>query len=260
MSRSWSALALVALGLALPGSAAAEPIAHAAATCSDYSNQADAQRAKDTRDADGDGIYCEALPCPCLKPGDESSPRRPTRRRKRKPKPKPRAQVINARITEVVDGDTIKVRAYRAKRSSYTVRLIGIDTPESRKPGTPIECGAKEAASNMWALGFPTPADTDGDGLFDDADSRTGRRVTLTTDPTQDTFDRYRRLLAYVTLASDGRSLNVEQVAAGWADVYVYRDKAFKQLRRFEAAQDRAVATDRGVWGLCAGDFHRPAA
>jgi hypothetical protein len=41
-----------------------------AATCSDYSNQADAERAKDTRDADGDGIYCESLPCPCLKPGD----------------------------------------------------------------------------------------------------------------------------------------------------------------------------------------------
>jgi len=38
-----------------------------AATCSDYSNQAAAQRAKDTRDGDGDGIYCESLPCPCLK-------------------------------------------------------------------------------------------------------------------------------------------------------------------------------------------------
>ena len=44
--------------------------AASAATCADYSNQADAQRAMDTRDADGDGIYCESLPCPCLKPGD----------------------------------------------------------------------------------------------------------------------------------------------------------------------------------------------
>src|SRR6266550_585506 len=43
--------------------------AASAATCDDYSNQAEAQRAKDTRDADGDGIYCESLPCPCLKPG-----------------------------------------------------------------------------------------------------------------------------------------------------------------------------------------------
>ncbi len=37
--------------------------------CSDFSNQADAQRAANTRDADGDGVYCESLPCPCLKKG-----------------------------------------------------------------------------------------------------------------------------------------------------------------------------------------------
>src|SRR3954451_24889226 len=42
------------------------PIA-SAATCSDYANQAAAQRAHDTRDADGDGIYCESLPCPCAR-------------------------------------------------------------------------------------------------------------------------------------------------------------------------------------------------
>jgi hypothetical protein len=48
------------------------PPAASAATCDDYSSQAQAQRAKDTRDADGDGIYCESLPCPCLKPGDSS--------------------------------------------------------------------------------------------------------------------------------------------------------------------------------------------
>jgi uncharacterized protein YabE (DUF348 family) len=44
---------LIAVAL-LPGSASA-------ATCSDYSTQAEAQRAADTRDADGDGIYCESL-------------------------------------------------------------------------------------------------------------------------------------------------------------------------------------------------------
>jgi hypothetical protein len=37
----------------------------ASATCSDYSSQAAAQRAADTRDADGDGVYCESLRCPC---------------------------------------------------------------------------------------------------------------------------------------------------------------------------------------------------
>jgi hypothetical protein len=47
------------------------PEAHAAKVCSDYSNQREAQLNKDTRDADGDGIYCESLPCPCLKPGSD---------------------------------------------------------------------------------------------------------------------------------------------------------------------------------------------
>jgi len=41
--------------------------------CSDFSNQADAQRAANTRDADGDGVYCESLPCPCLKRGGSKS-------------------------------------------------------------------------------------------------------------------------------------------------------------------------------------------
>jgi hypothetical protein len=60
-------LVLVGGGLlALPGSASA-------ATCADYSNQAAAQRAADTRDADGDGRYCESLPCPCATGGGSAT-------------------------------------------------------------------------------------------------------------------------------------------------------------------------------------------
>ena len=54
------------------------PAGTAAATCSDHANQADAQRAKDTRDVDGDGIYCEALPCPCLTAAPETGPDEPS--------------------------------------------------------------------------------------------------------------------------------------------------------------------------------------
>src|SRR3954471_20748669 len=49
-----------------------------AKTCADYPNQAAAQVAHDTRDADGDGIFCESLPCPCLKPGAPGAPPAPT--------------------------------------------------------------------------------------------------------------------------------------------------------------------------------------
>src|SRR3954447_3027850 len=52
--------------LALVAAMAAPASGHVRA---DYPNQAAAQKAADTRDSDGDGIYCESLPCPCLKPG-----------------------------------------------------------------------------------------------------------------------------------------------------------------------------------------------
>ncbi len=59
------ALMLAACVIAPAGGNATGPIAHAAAKCADYPNQAAAQKAADTRDADDDGIYCEDLDCPC---------------------------------------------------------------------------------------------------------------------------------------------------------------------------------------------------
>lgn len=234
-----------------------------AATCSDYDNQADAQRAADTRDADGDGVYCESLPCPCLRPGQgdtgggggESRPApRPKRKPKPKPKPRKRAQVISARISSVVDGDTVKVRAFGARRDFYTVRLIGIDTPETRKPGTGVECGGRRATASMYELAFPDPVDSDDDGLADEQGDELGRRVTMTTDPTQDTFDAFGRLLAYVTTRT-GENLALEQLRAGWAKVYVFEDR-FRRFDRFRQAQSRAARRDRGAWGRCGGNFH----
>src|SRR3954470_24460062 len=72
------AAAIAVLGAQPPG-AGAGPGARVAATCSDYSTQADAQRAADTRDTDGEGIFCQALPCPCLPPGSGNPPPAPTR-------------------------------------------------------------------------------------------------------------------------------------------------------------------------------------
>lgn len=61
------------------------PTAAQGATCADHPNQAAAQAAADTRDADGDGIYCESLACPCAGKGGASKPKpKPTPRRKPK--------------------------------------------------------------------------------------------------------------------------------------------------------------------------------
>jgi micrococcal nuclease len=161
--------------------------------------------------------------------------------------------VISGRITDVTDGDTVKVRARGAGGRTYVVRLIGIDTPETKKPGVRVECGGREATSRMLALAFTAPVDEDGDGLLDEKGGR-GRRVRLRTDPTQDRVDRYGRLLAYVR--ARGRVLQTRMLTAGWATTYVYGGRPFREARAFRAAERRARATDRGVYGKCGGDFH----
>jgi hypothetical protein len=62
------------LGHGVASGDAARPTARAAAVCADFPDQASAQRAANTVDADSDGIYCESLPCPCLKAGAPKAP------------------------------------------------------------------------------------------------------------------------------------------------------------------------------------------
>ncbi|MEX2195777.1 MAG: thermonuclease family protein [Thermoleophilaceae bacterium] len=217
---------LAAFAAVMPFAAArGDAPARSSATCSDYANQRDAQRAADTRDADGDGIYCESLPCPCLKPGRSGGGGGNSGGRE--------TETILARIQSVTDGDTIRVRAYRPRRRTYRVRLIGIDTPETGKGGRRAECGGEEASRAMRAL------------------APRGRRVKLRTDPTQDRTDRFGRLLAYVYVGR--RQLNVTQVSKGWSKTYVYRRKRFQQYRRFKRGELTARRRNRGIWGECGG-------
>ncbi len=151
-----------------------------------------------------------------------------------------RARRIEARVSAVTDGDTLRVRATGSGRD-YDVRLIGIDTPETKRPDTPVECGGPGASASMARLALP---------------GGRGAAVTLMTDPSQDTRDRYGRLLAYVT-RSDDVDLARAQLRAGWAEVYVYH-QAYERLDGFEAAERAARRGRLGVWGACGGDFHRP--
>lgn len=141
---------------------------------------------------------------------------------------------IHARVVRAVDGDTLVASA--GGRSFY-VRLLGIDTPETHRPGTPVECGGPEASANMAALAPP------------------GRRIELDTDPGQDRVDAYGRLLAYVWL-SDGRLVEDEQLRAGWATTYVFRGKPVSLFGRLKASELVAQQKRSGVWAECAGRFH----
>ena len=243
------ALLLAGLACALIVAALPSPAAAADRDCADFPNQGAAQAwlqaytgDPDRLDGDSDGVACESLPCPCAgaaaTPTPPVTPNVPTT--PPPPPPPPAASVLNvqARVTSVIDGDTLKVKF--ANGTKTTVRLIGIDTPETKKPGTRPQCGGRDATARMKKLALRNGK---------------GRTVTITTDPTQDLIDRFGRLLSYVSAgATDfGRTM----VASGWATTYVYRGVAFQRVSAYRAAQRSAKSARNGVHRTCAGKFHR---
>lgn len=160
-----------------------------------------------------------------------------------------------ARVTHVRDGDTFEARI---RGELQVVRLLGIDTPESVRPGTPVECGALEAKDLLLRMLFTRPRDTDGDDLVD-RDGGRGRRVVLERDPTQDDADRYGRVIRYARVRGAERTVQERVLAAGWAAVYVFRQRRFERFDAFVSAARKAKRARRGVYRSCRGDFHRPA-
>lgn len=128
------------------------------------------------------------------------------------------------RVNRVVDGDTVHV-AYKGRDT--TVRLIGVDTPETVAPGQPVECYGRQASNHTNTL-------------------LNGHRVYVATDPSQDRRDRYGRLLAYLWLPS-GKFVNLNLIRLGYAYEYSY-DGAFRHQARFEAAESQARTQNRGLW------------
>jgi micrococcal nuclease len=166
--------------------------------------------------------------------------------------PPPQPLRFHASVTGVVDGDTIKVR--RGLRRDM-VRLIGIEAPETKKPGASLECGGMEARSRMLRLGFTRPRDRNRDGLYDRKGGK-GRRVRVRIDPTQGRRDQNGRLLAYI--ASARGSFATAQLRAGWARVSL-SGKPFERLVTFQAAEASARKASRGIWAQCGGNVHTPA-
>lgn len=228
------------IALVVVAGASFAPASAQAAVCADYANQKEAQDAADTLDADGDGLFCESLPCPCSEAKQQDAPKNVKT---------DKTYIYRGRITQVVDGDTLKVK-YNGRVK--TVRVIGIDTPESNKPNVPVECGAKEATSTAFEWAFKRQLDYDGDGLWDHG--REGRMVTLRTDKTQTKTDQYGRLLAYVNRGSS--DFGRRQISKGWAEVFVYQDNPFKRFAAYDKSAKAAQGAGVGVWASCGGDFH----
>ncbi len=132
-------------------------------------------------------------------------------------------------VIKVVDGDTLTIER---DGKPVTVRLIGVDTPESTTTRTgSIECFGTEATTYARTI--------------------VSARVALEADDTQDTYDRYGRTLAYVYL-EDGTLLNLKMIADGYGHEYTYRTPYVLQSE-FKAAEAAARAGGRGLWstGAC---------
>lgn len=142
------------------------------------------------------------------------------------------SQYTYYKVTEVVDGDTIKISM---NGSIETLRLIGIDTPETVDPRKPVQCFGKEASNKAKEL-------------------LSGKKVRIETDPTQGERDKYDRLLAYV-YREDGLFYNKVIIEDGYAHEYTY-NKPYKYQTQFKLAQQSAQAGQKGLWSptTCNGD------
>lgn len=139
------------------------------------------------------------------------------------------ADTPNATIMRVVDGDTVDVDIAGRKER---VRLIGINTPETKKPNTPIECyGPEASAFTKKTLPEGTPVRIVRDVV--------GR-------------DDYGRLLGYVYRSSDGLFVNLELAVEGYArPLTIPPNDTF--ATDFVRAALAAEASNVGLWSSCSG-------
>jgi micrococcal nuclease len=144
--------------------------------------------------------------------------------------PTPSGRSVEARVVRVVDGDTIVASVEGAEQY---VRYIGVDTPETVKPGTPVECFGKRASAENHRL-------------------VEGHTVRLVFD--RERRDAYDRLLAYVYVepgdSGDRRFVNAILVRGGYAHTLtIAPNTAHAPL--FARLEHSAGEAGRGLWSAC---------
>ena len=140
------------------------------------------------------------------------------------------------KVVKVIDGDTISVNI---DGKIETIRLIGIDSPESVDPRKPVQCFGKEASDKAKQILM-------------------GKKVRLESDPTQGDKDKYKRLLRYVFL-EDGTNFNRPMIEEGFAHEYTY-NAPYKYQDEFKVAELNAREEKRGLWAdnACSSSNQEP--
>lgn len=135
-------------------------------------------------------------------------------------------------VAKVVDGDTLSVSI---DGKTQTIRLIGLNTPETVDPRKPVECFGKQASDKAKKL-------------------LTGKKIRIEKDPSQGDYDKYQRLLAYVFL-EDGTNFNKYMIQEGYGYEYTY-NLPYKYQKEFKLAQEQAKSQKKGLWAddTCKGN------
>ena len=139
-------------------------------------------------------------------------------------------------VIKVIDGDTITVNI---DGKIETIRLIGIDSPESVDPRKPVQCFGKEASDKAREVLM-------------------GKRITIELDPTQGDKDKYKRLLRFVFL-EDGTNFNKLMIEEGYAHEYTY-NVPYEYQDEFKVAELNAREEKRGLWAdnACSSSNQEP--
>lgn len=145
-----------------------------------------------------------------------------------KPPETPTPTIIDRKLNKVlkvIDGDTVNVEIEGKNR---TIRLIGIDSPETVDPRKPVQCFGKEASNKAKEL-------------------LTGKKVVMEVDSTQGDKDKYNRLLRYIYL-EDGTSVNKYMISEGYAHEYTYQSNPYKYQTEYIEAEQSAREDKKGLW------------
>lgn len=135
------------------------------------------------------------------------------------------ASLATAEMVRVIDGDTVVLRLGGIET---TVRLIGVDTPETVHPRQPVQAYGEEASRFLTNLLL-------GESVY--VESKPGN-----------TLDRYGRTLAYLYRAPDGLFVNLEIVRQGYG--HAYTKYPFERMELFRFYEHKAREAGRGLWGL----------
>jgi micrococcal nuclease len=132
------------------------------------------------------------------------------------------------KVMNVIDGDTFQASI---DGKIITVRVLGINTPETVDPRKPVECYGPEASAEGKEL-------------------LAGAEVRLEFNPNREKLDKYGRYLLYV-YRKDGLFYNESMIQNGYAYEYTFNNEPYTMQSEFRKAEATAKASGVGLWKAC---------